>query len=69
MRLLGWLAEPGALTVYAWALLSNHVHLLVRTGARALTRHMRSLLAGFAGAFNRQHGRVGPSSRGGINRR
>ena len=28
------LADAGALTVYAWALLPNHAHLLVRTGTR-----------------------------------
>jgi REP element-mobilizing transposase RayT len=57
-RLAG-LAEAGALTVYAWALLPNHLHLLVRTGTRPLARAMRSLLTGYAGAFNRRHKRVG----------
>jgi len=41
---LARLAEAGALTVYAWALLPNHAHLLVRTGTRPLARSMRSLL-------------------------
>jgi REP element-mobilizing transposase RayT len=53
------LVEQGAWTVYAWALLPNHAHLLVRTGARPLPRSMRSLLTGYAGAFNRRHHRVG----------
>ena len=56
---LAALAAAGALTVYAWALLSNHAHLLVRTGTRPLARSMRSLLTGYAGAFNRRHKRVG----------
>ena len=56
---LAALAEAGALTVYAWALLPNHAHLLVRTGTRPLPRSMRSLLTGYAGAFNRRHKRVG----------
>ncbi|MCX5733495.1 MAG: transposase, partial [candidate division NC10 bacterium] len=56
---LASLAEAGALTVYAWALLPNHAHLLVRTGARPLPRSMRSLLTGYAGTFNRRHTRVG----------
>jgi putative transposase len=56
---LSALAEAGAWTVYAWALLPNHAHLLVRTGARSLPRSMRSLLTGYAGAFNRRHHRVG----------
>ena len=45
--------------MYAWALLPNHAHLLVRTGTRPLARSMRSLLTGYAGAFNRRHHRVG----------
>ena len=53
------LAEQGAWTVSAWALLANHAHLLVRTGTRPLARNMRSLLTGYAGAFNRRHHRVG----------
>jgi REP element-mobilizing transposase RayT len=56
---LATLATKGALTVYAWALLPNHAHLLLRTGARPLARSMRSLLTGYAGAFNRRHQRVG----------
>ena len=54
------LAEAGAWRVYAWALLPNHAHLLVRTGARPLPRNMRSLLTPpCGGAFNRRHKRVG----------
>jgi len=53
------LAEQGALTIYAWALLPNHAHLLLRTGPRPLARSMRSLLTGYAGGFNRRHKRVG----------
>lgn len=53
------LAASGAWQVYAWALLPNHLHLLVRTGTRPLARTMRSLLTGYAGAFNRRHKRSG----------
>jgi REP-associated tyrosine transposase len=56
---LAALVQAGALTVYAWALLPNHFHLLVRTAARPLARSMRSLLTGYAGAFNRRHHRRG----------
>ena len=55
----GGLVEATALTVYAWALLPNHAHLLLRTGQRPLARCMRALLTGYAGAFNRRHQRVG----------
>lgn len=47
------------LTTLAWALLPNHAHLLIRTGQRPLSTAMRSLLTGYAGAFNRRHRRVG----------
>jgi putative transposase len=57
-RLAG-LATAGAFTVYAWALLPNHAHLLVRTGVRPLHRSLRSLLTGYAGTFNRRHRRAG----------
>jgi len=59
VRRVAGLVEVGALTVYAWALLPNHFHLLVRTGARPLARSMRSLLTGYAGVFNRRHRRTG----------
>ena len=56
---LAALAEGQAWAVYAWALLPNHLHLLVRTGARPLARTMRSLLTGYAGTFNRRRRRHG----------
>jgi hypothetical protein len=45
--------------VYAWVLLPNHFHLLLRTGNLPLARAMRSLLTGYAGTFNRRHRRSG----------
>jgi len=56
---LAAVTAPGAWEVYAWALLPNHLHLLVRTGRRPLGRTLGSLLAGYAGAFNRRHHRHG----------
>jgi REP element-mobilizing transposase RayT len=53
------LVKAGAWSIYAWALLPNHAHLLVRTAHRPLARTMRSLLTGYAGAFNRRHKRTG----------
>lgn len=48
-RLAG-LAEAGALAVYAWAPIPNHVHLLVPRGARPLIGSMRFLLTPPCGA-------------------
>jgi len=56
---LAALAEGGARTVSAWALLPTHAHLLVRTGTRPLARSLRRLLTGDAGAVNRRHQRAG----------
>jgi len=43
----------------AFALLSNHVHLLIRTGIAPVTSLMRRLLTGYAVSFNRRHKRSG----------
>lgn len=56
---LARLAEARSMSVYAWALLPNHFHVLVRTGQQSLARSMRSLLTGYAGACNRRHQRSG----------
>ena len=44
---------------YAWALMSNHAHLLLRTGSQAIASVMRRLLTGYAVSFNRRHRRHG----------
>ncbi len=44
---------------YAWALMSNHVHLLLRTGLVPIATIMRRLLTGYAQQFNRRHKRHG----------
>ncbi len=48
-------ATTGAVAVYAWSLLPNHAHLLLRTGTAPLARSMRARLAGYGGGFNRPH--------------
>jgi putative transposase len=44
---------------YAWALVGNHAHLLLRTGAVAIASVMRRLLTGYAVSFNQRHRRHG----------
>ncbi len=44
---------------YAWALLPNHAHFLLRTGDVALPTVMRRLLTGYAVSFNHRHRRHG----------
>ncbi|MDO4404594.1 MAG: transposase [Atopobiaceae bacterium] len=51
--------KVGELELYAWCLMSNHVHLLVHATLEALALGMRHLLSSYAAYFNRKTGRVG----------
>ena len=53
------LCRANALSVYAWALMSNHFHLLLRTGNQLLSKSMRKLLTGYVVNYNRRHKRYG----------
>ena len=44
---------------YAWALIPNHFHLLLRTGKVPISTTMRRLLTGYAMWHNRMHRRYG----------
>ncbi|WP_367172701.1 transposase [Desulfobacula sp.] len=44
---------------YAWALIPNHFHLLLRTGTVSISTIMRRLLTGYALWYNRRHRRNG----------
>jgi putative transposase len=44
---------------FAWALMTNHVHLLLRTGLSPISTVMRRLLTGYAVSFNKRHRRHG----------
>jgi putative transposase len=56
---VGEVATAVGTSRYARALLPNHAHLLLRSGAQGLPQFMRRLLAGYALAYNRRHQRVG----------
>ena len=56
---LGSLAKETGTAIYAWALLSNHAHILLRSGAAGLPTLMRRLLTGYATSFNNRHRRYG----------
>jgi len=57
-RLEGILVETST-PCYAWALMPNHFHLLLRTGKAPISTVMRRLLTGYATSFNRRHRRNG----------
>jgi len=56
---LGKIIEESGLRCYAWALLPNHLHLLLKTGLSPIATVMRRLLTGYAVTFNRRHRRHG----------
>ena len=57
-RLSKLLAETNT-HCYAWALIPNHFHLLLRPQTTELSRFMRRLLTGYAVTFNHRHNRSG----------
>lgn len=56
---LATLCTGGDLIVYAFALMSNHFHILARTGRQPLSKSMRKLLTGYVVNFNKRHRRAG----------
>jgi putative transposase len=56
---LGIVLSEGGASCYAWALIPNHFHLLLRTGLAPVSSVMRRLLTGYAMGYNRRHQRVG----------
>jgi REP element-mobilizing transposase RayT len=59
MNRLGSLAQGSGTTIYAYALMTNHVHILLKSGELGLATYMRRLLSGYAQYFNRRHHRAG----------
>ena len=57
-RIRSLVRETGT-RVLAWALMDNHVHLLLISGPAGLPTFMRRLLTGYAIGFNRRHRRWG----------
>ncbi len=43
----------------AWAVMSNHYHLLIRVGTQPLSKLMAPILGGFAWSYNKRHDRSG----------
>jgi REP element-mobilizing transposase RayT len=56
---MGELALETKTTVYAWALMTNHAHILLRSGYDGISTYMRRLLSGYAISYNIRHRRYG----------
>jgi putative transposase len=59
MERLGNLLIETSTSCFAWALIPNHFHLLLRTGNVPISALMKRLLTGYAVNFNRRHKRYG----------
>jgi putative transposase len=56
---LGDILSKSNTSCYAWALLPNHFHLLLRTGDVPVSRVIQRLLTGYVVTFNRRHRHFG----------
>ncbi len=56
---MGHILEESSTACFAWALMTNHIHLLLRAGLSPISTVMRRLLTGYAVSFNRRHRRYG----------
>ena len=59
LRRLSILVPELGFRCFAWALMPNHFHLVVRSGPVRVSRLMARLGTGYARYFNRRHDRVG----------
>jgi REP element-mobilizing transposase RayT len=59
LQRLGKNIIEGKSSVYAWVLISNHTHILFKSGQRGISTVMRRLLTWYAIYFNRRHKRTG----------
>lgn len=59
LRLLGAVSKRLEIAVLAFALMSNHVHLVLRVSSRNLDAGIHLIHRPYAFRFNRRHGRIG----------
>jgi putative transposase len=56
---VGLLAKGSGTCIYAFALMTNHAHILLKSGPDGISKYMRCLLTGYAQYYNRRHKRAG----------
>jgi REP element-mobilizing transposase RayT len=56
---LGQIVIEAKCSIYAWVLMSNHVHILFKSGRRDISWVMRRLLTWYAQHYNHRHNRSG----------
>jgi len=53
------IASDTKTAIYGWSLMTNHAHILLRSGPLGLSKFMRRLLTGYAITYNLCHSRYG----------
>lgn len=56
---MGDIASDTKTAIYAWALMTNHAHILLRSGPKGVSTFMRRFLTGYAITYNKRHARGG----------
>jgi len=56
---MGRIAADTGTGIYAWSLMPNHAHILLKSSSFGLSGYMRRLLTGYALYYNRRHRRYG----------
>lgn len=56
---MGDVAMKTGTKIYAWVLMTNHAHILLKSGGDGLSTFMRKFLTGYSIRYNRRHGRHG----------
>jgi putative transposase len=56
---LGMIVQESQTQCFAWAMIPNHFHLLLKTGTIPIATVMKRLLTGYAIHHNRRHKRCG----------
>ena len=59
LQRLGENINEAKCSIYAWVLMSNHVHILFKSGKKGISAVMRKLLTWYAVYYNRRHRRSG----------
>ncbi len=59
VKRMGKLADETRTGIYAWTLMSNHAHILLKSGPSGLSHYMRRLLTGYVITYNNRHNRYG----------
>lgn len=59
LKRLGEAVKKGECSVYAWAQMDNHVHVLFKSGRQGISAVMRKVLTWYAQYFNRRYRRRG----------